>query len=401
MPSFDYKAKNRMGETIVGVVDAIDERSAAGAVREMGLLPMDVRPAKGARVPKAQTVEAGNAVERYLISPLWTGVNIKALAVFYRQMHTLLGSGMSLSEALGSIGRRQRGRLGVIVHEMQDNIMSGGLLSNTMRRYPKVFSRLQISLIRAGESGGLLEPMIDRIASYLEYELKIRALVAKATIHPTITFILAVMVFLFLPHAEILVNKGFGPFWSIVGPQLAMCFFAVLGLIVIAKLVFQFDFARTVWDSMKLYVPGAGGTARKIAMSRFSRAMAVLYAAGISITESVDIASDACANLYLGGRMKYAIPSLQSGQGITESLARTDAVSPMVLDMLAVGEKSGSQDAVLQKVSDYMDDEVDASMHKLSIALFVVMLLAAGVLVGYVVIEFWQKFYGQVSRVGQ
>ena len=114
------------------------------------------------------------------------------------------------------------------------------------------------------------------------------------------------------------------------------------------------------------------------------------------LSESVDVASDACANLYIGRGMKYAIPALQSGQGLTESLASTRSVSPMVLDMLAVGEKSGSSDAVLQKVSDYMDEEVDASIHKLGIALFVLMLLAAGGVVGYIAIQFYTGYFNNV-----
>lgn len=389
-----------MGETVVGVVEALDERTAAASVREMGHLPMEIRPAKGVTKAKPAAAEAGNVIERYLISPLWTGVNIKMLALFYRQLATLLASGMGISEALASIGRRQRGRLGIIVHEMRQNVIAGGRLSDTMSRYPRIFSRLQLALIRAGESGGLLEQMIDRIASYLEYELSIRKLIMKATAYPIVTLVLALVVCICVPHISVLVNDGLSPFFVLVWPQFRLWIFMLIGLVIVMKLVFQFSFVRLIWDAIKVQPPVVGSTARQIAMSRFSRALAVLYAAGMSFSESVDIASDACANLHIGRRMKYAIPAIQSGEGLTESLAKTRAVSPMVLDMLEVGEKSGSSDAALQKVADYMDEEVDASIHKLGIALFVIMIMAAGVVVGYIVVDFWQKYYGGMSRPG-
>lgn len=395
MPVYDYRAKDRSGNTVTGTVSAVDERAAADMIREMGHLPMDIHAGREARVAQ-QSTEAGNAFARYIIYPLWTGVNIKMLALFYRQLSTMLGSGMALSEALRSIGHRTRGRLGVIIAEMQENVSRGGPMSATMSRYPKVFSRLQIGLVRAGEGGGLMDQMVERIASYLEYEIKIRALIAKATVYPIIILISALVAFICVPHLEVLVNDGSGPFFALIWPGLRAWILWFIVIIVVMKLLFQFETVRIVWDCVKVQFPGVGGNARKIAMSRFSRALAVLYTSGMSMAESIDIAADACANLYIGRRVKFAIPGAQSGVGLTESLTRTGAVSPMVLDMLSVGERAGSMDTVLQKVADYMDEEVDASIHKLGIALFVLMILIAGVVVGYIVIKFFMGFYGKL-----
>lgn len=398
MPLFEYRAKDRSGATVTGTVDAADERGAASMVRELGHLPMDVHLARR-RPEREPSVEAGSAVQRYLIYPLWTGVNIKALALFYRQLATLLGSGMTLSEALRSAGNRTRGRLGTIIAEMQNNASLGVPMSETMVRYPKVFSRLQISLVRAGESGGLLEQMVDRIASYLEYELKVRKLIMKAVAYPVVTLVMALLAYICVPHLETAVKQGMGPFFSTVAPQLRAWTFGMLALVVVCKLLFQFETVRLVWDCFKSQFPGVGGNARKIAMTRFCRALAMLYSAGMPVAQSVDIAADACANIYIGRAIKYAIPAIQTGTGLTESLTRTGVVSPMVLDMLSVGERAGSTDASLQKVADYMDDELDASIHKIGIALFVLMLVVAGVIVGYIVIEFWQKYYGGIAKV--
>lgn len=396
MPLYEYKAKDRDGQTVSGTVDAPDQYAAAAAVRELGHFPMDIREAR-ARRAGPQNGEAGNALARYLIYPIWTGVNLKMLALFYRQLATMLAAGMSLAEALRSLENRTRGRFGVIIAEMRENVSCGGPMSAAMMRHPKVFSRLHTALVRAGETGGLLERMIDRIAGYLEYELKIRALIAKALIYPIIILIFAWLASICVPALPKLVNEGFTPFIHIVGPSLLQGLIWVIAIIVVLKLVFQFYAPRLVWDCVKVHIPIAGANARKIALSRFSNALAVLYAAGVSMADSLDVAADACGNLYMGRAIKCAIPALQSGRGLTESLARTRVISPMVLDMLAVGERSGDMDATLSKATEYMDGEVDSSIHKIGIALFVVMILIAGILVGSIVVGFWQKFYSSLA----
>jgi len=399
MPIYDYKAKDRSGATVTGTVSADDEHGAAEMIRELGHLPMDIRQAREQARSQAQpNMEAGNAFARYLIYPIWTGVNIKMLALFYRQLATMLAAGMALSEALRSQENRQRGRFGVIIAEMRENVSRGGKLSDTMRRYPKVFSRIQIALVRAGEGGGLLDRMVDRIATYLEYELKIRALIAKALIYPVLILIFAVFVQASLPHFALLINQGGGPFLAVVGPGLLRKALCILAIVVILKLMFQFYTPRLVWDCIKSNIPVIGGNARKIAMSRFSRALAVLYAAGMSLAESVDIAADASGNLFIGRGVKCAIPALQSGQGLTESLTRTRVVSPMVLDMLMIGERSGSSDSVLEKVADYMDDEVDSSIHKIGIALFVLMILVAAGVVLVVAIQAYGGYFSSIEK---
>lgn len=400
MTTFSYKAKDRAGNTVTGAVEAATASEAAGMVREMGHLPMDIQEAGAGRAESAASREAGSAFARYFIYPLWTGVNIKMLALFYRQLATLLASGMPLSQSLDSIGRRQRGRLGIIVQEMRENVTGGGRLSDTLVRYPRIFSKLQIALIQAGEAGGLLEQMVERVATYLEYEIHIRDLLSKALIYPIIILLFAWLAFHVVPVLPLLMERGFAPFIAVVGPPVLRQLCGFLVLVIVLKLVFQFEIPRLAWDYAKSNIPVLGGNARKIAMSRFSNAMAVLYAAGMSMAQCVDIASDACANLYLSRSMKCAVPAIQSGQGLTESLSRTRVVSPMVLDMLAVGERTGSTDAVLRKAADFMDAEVDSSIHKIGIALFVIMIVVAGIVVGSIVIGFWGGFYSGLSGAG-
>jgi len=151
--------------------------------------------------------------------------------------------------------------------------------------------------------------------------------------------------------------------------------------VIVLKLLLQFDSARIIWDSVKTIPPVIGTAARKVAMSRFSKALAVLHSAGLPLAQCVAISADASANLAIARGIKRAIPAIQSGEGLTESLAKTGCVSPMVLDMLATGERTGSMTTVLDKVAEYMDGEVDATLHKMGIALFVLCILVAGAIV--------------------
>ncbi|NLN76619.1 MAG: type II secretion system F family protein [Armatimonadetes bacterium] len=395
MPLFEYKAKDRAGNTVTGSLDAVDERGVAEKIREMGHLPMTISRAD-TTPPETSNAQSGGVLARYILYPLWTGVNIRMLAVFYRQFATLLGSGMSVAESLRSIASRTRGRLGVIIDEAQRSTSAGGKLSDSFSRHPRVFSRLQLALIRAGESGGMLDSMLDRIAQQLEYEIKIRGMIAKAMVYPIVVLVFAALVNIGVPHVDVIVHKGAGPFLSLVLPTVLSCLAKLIVALIIFKLVFQFDVPRLIWDALKVWIPVVGANARKIAMSRFSRSLAILYAAGVSMAESVDLASDVCGNLYIARSMKRAIPAIRSGTGLTEALGKTGAVSPIVLDMLIVGERTGSADTVLEKVADYMDDEVDASIHKISIALFVLMILIAAGIVGSIVVKFYSGFFTNI-----
>ena len=389
MPVFNYKAKDKSGNTVNGTVDALDKHSAAGKVREMGHLPMDIRPARG-KADRSTPKPAGSVLARYLIHPFYTGVSLRTLTFFFRQLATLLGAGMTLSEALGSAGSRASGRLRCIIDEAQATVQGGGQLSGVLQRHPQVFNRMVRELMRVGEAGGLLEEMTDRIASYLEYELSIRRMLAKTAFYPFLIFLAIIII----PRFPILVLHGPSAFAQAMLAYLRQWLPHLVIALVVLKILFQSEDVRFVWDSIKIRLPVLGAMAAKIAMSRFSRALAVLYSAGVSMSESVSVAADASSNIAVARLVKRAVPAIQRGGSLTESLAKTGAVTPMVLDMLSTGEKTGSMDSVLNKVADYMDEEVDATIHKLGILMFVGAILIAGVIVARIVLEGYMSYAG-------
>lgn len=390
MPTFSYRAKDRSGNTVTGSIEALDVRQAAGMIREQGGLPMEIRPVDAAAAPSV--APAGSALARYLIHPLWTGVNIRALMFFFRQMATLLAAGMSLSEALRSVGTRQRGRLGRIVADMNYRVMNGGRLSQEMERHPRVFSKLQLSLTRVGESGGLIDQMMDRIASHLEYEMSVRRRIVQAVFYPCMIFAFIIL----KPILMALILENGRAALMVARAALQHTILPLLCIVIVVKLLLQFEAARYVWDYLKMLPPMLGTAAKKVAMSRFSRALAVLYASGLPLTEALMVAADASANVAVAKGVRRAVPAIQAGEGLTASLQRTGVVSPMVLDMLATGERTGNMDGVLQKVSGYMDEEVDMTVHKTGIVLFVMMIIVAGIVVAVQLLGFYGGYFNQL-----
>ncbi|MHB9038179.1 MAG: type II secretion system F family protein [Armatimonadota bacterium] len=393
MPTFSYKAKDTKGNTRTGTLEAADERTAAAMIREAGGLPMEISAIRSPKSSSA-TNSLRPSARSYLIDPIWSGVNIRGLAFFYSQLHTLLGAGMSLSEALRSVGGRTRGRLRAIIMEACDHVQRGGRFSEVMGKYPRVFNRLQISLMRAGESGGLLEPMIERIAAYLDYELSIRRQLAKITFYPFAIFFFVILT----PHVPLLILKGGAPFAESLWGSLRVWLPWLLGSMVAVKYLFLLEPVRLAWDFAKIQPPLLGTMARKVAMSRFCRAISSLYSAGTPMGEALSVSSDACANIAIANGIKRAIGPVQSGEKLTDSLARTGVMMPIVLDMLSTGEKTGSMDAVLAKAADYMDEEVDSTIHKAGIALFVLMILIAAYMVLQMVVAFYQSYFSGVMQ---
>ena len=391
MIKYNYTAKTLDGKVINGNLEASSESEAVSLIRELNAFPIKITKEKAAKS------EDGNAFVRLFIYPFWTGVNLKNLAAFYRQLSTLLAAGMSLSEGLNSISSRTKGRLGVIVVQAMDHVRNGGRFSEIIEKHPRVFSYLQLSLIRAGESGGSMDKMISNIADYLDYEINIRRNISKALFYPIIIFFFIIV----SPALPALIMEGFDAFAKIVLARLMSWVPQTLIIYLLLRFLLQFQIARLVWDNIKMVPPVIGTAARKIAMSRFARAFSVLYNSGVQTSEALSIAADATGNIAIATNLKKAVPAIRSGRGLIESLALTGAIMPMVMDMLAVGEKTGNFSVVLEKTCDHLDQEVDSTLHKVGIMVFVLSLIAAGIVVGFMVLSSYTTHFDDVLKTAE
>lgn len=395
MTIYSYKVKDAKGNTQTGTLEAESERQAAAMIREAGGFPMEIRPVRGSAVSVPDGL-AGSVIARYFIHPIWTGVSLRSLMFFYRQLATMLAAGMSLSEALRGISERMRGSLGRIVGMAQARVQNGGQLSEEMIRHPRVFAPIQVSLIRAGEQSGLLEPMAERIATYLEFEMSIRRKIVTATFYPVLILLFIVV----QPALIALVMGTVEDAIRIVLGQVQTIGIPIAVAIIACKFLFQFEQVRFAWDIVKIQPPVLGTMVRKIAMSRFCRALAMLYSAGIPIARAVSISADACANIAIGASIKKVIPAINDGNPLAESLRKTGMILPEVIDMLEVGEKTGSSDATLKKVADYMEDEANTTLKKLPVVLFVLMMVIAGFMTLRVVLGGYTQYADQIMESG-
>jgi type II secretory pathway component PulF len=399
MATFSYQAKDSGGNTINGVVEALDERSAANAIREMGFYPIRIFVSSGAvmapslpNTPDSASPLAPRMGTQSTIhaAPFLMGVPLDELAMMYRQLATLANAGVPLTQSLFTLVQQTRdGRLRRILEEAGNAVASGNTLSQTMVRYPAVFSEMQVEMIRAAEMSGMLEPICNRIADYLEREIEMRRKINRETLYPKLVFFVAGCVVLLLGF----LRAGAEGFFGMVrfGVTTALILFGGWWLF---KFLNQMPWFGAAWDRVKMMIPGPGGVARRYATARFTRALAVLYGSGILLPTAVTIAGRACGNRAIGQQMIDLVPMLMSGRGIGEVLAMSGLLSPIAVQMARTGEQTGSLDTMMHKVADYLESEADQKAHQQAIFLGVAAIIIAGIVVAFIAIGF---YVGQVS----
>ena len=372
MPIFVYKAKDESGKTVNGTVDAPDRHIAVGKIRDLGYWPLEVKQ-QGGKCEEKVKKPRGDSV----FNAIWTGVSIQSQALFFRQLATMMQAGMTLGQALDSLGRqRGMGRLPGIARHAAEHVRAGGQLSDVFAAYPRVFSKMQLGLIKAAETGGLLETMIERIATYLERELELRQKFARVTFYPKILFI-AILLFPFVPSLVLGGPSAMTGFiWYIVH------LIILVSIIYVAfKLLMAISSVRRAWDFVKLCFPVLGTVVRKLAMSRFCTALSVMYSAGIPISQAVELSSEALGNEQLRRVVVSTIPEIRNGGKLSPALRRAGGVPDLVLGMVETGESTGNLDTTLNKVGEYYDNESVTTLEKTGYLLFVLMILIAGVIV--------------------
>jgi type IV pilus assembly protein PilC len=390
MPTFSYHAKDRQGRQISGLIEAVNPSLAAASLREQGLFPTKIEQAAAGATfdhslpptPDPQRPLSLPAPSRVEAMPFAVSVPLPELAMFYRQFATLLRSGVPLLQALNALEQQTRHtRLKAILRDCQAAIASGAPLSKVMERYPAVFTSMQTELIRAGETGGMLENMCNRLADYLEREIEIRRKLQRETLYPKIVLSLAGIVGLIVKWAQ----AGMGATGSaLVMERLKFAaIVAALGVFLwwLARFLNQFPAFGAAWDNIKMFIPGVGGVSRRYATARFCRALGALFAGGVSIVRAVEIAGRACGNRAIAQAMLDGVPMLMSGQGIATVLAQSGVLSPIAVQMARTGEQTGSLDDMLNRVADFLESEADMKAHRLATVLGVVAILVAAVVV--------------------
>ncbi len=391
MKRFQYFGRDGSGKEVEGVLESASAVAVAGQLTGNGITPVRIQELHGA----ANGEEPGQIDLRKLLPP--PKVNLEELVIFSRQMHSLLRAGIPLNRALrGMVATVRNPTLEAALRDIGAGIEGGGDLAGVMARHPKIFNRLYLSIVHVGENTGRLDEAFARVASYLELERETIKRMKSATRYPMFVIIaiaIAIAVInLFVIPAFAKVFAGFGAelpwqtrfliaisdftvtWWPLI-------LIAVVGAFIAFRRYVETEAGRLVWDRYKLRLPLVGGIFERVAMGRFARTFAMMSAAGVPIIQTLRVVSTAVGNEHIGSKVREISAGIERGENLVRSAAATRMFSPLVMQMLTVGEETGQVDELLVEVAQFYEQEVDYDLKQLADAIEPIMIVFVGVLV--------------------
>ena len=406
MPLFAYKAKKDDGSTVEGMLQADTERGALDALGRQGVFPLEIE--ESGRRPAAVAVAARRSRRR---------IRNEDVGLFTQQLGDLLKAGVPINRALTTLqAQTSNSSFADLITEISKEISSGKPLHETLARYPRHFPPLYTSMVRAGETGGFLEDVLHRLATFIDKDADLRSRLKAALAYPALLIVLgtAAIIFLmvfFIPRfSEIFIKLGSQLPWStrvVMGVSYFMRDYwmipvslVVLLPVVWARITSTFAGRHTV-DRIKLAMPVYGDVTLKSAIARFTRTLGTLLKSGVPILSGLQIAKEAMGNAVLMRDIEEAAAGVKQGRSLAEILRRSRGFPAMVVDMIAVGEESGNLDQVLVNLADSYDNQVDRSV-KVFISLFEpALLVVMASIVGFVVISMLLPVFTLSSMMGK
>jgi type IV pilus assembly protein PilC len=407
MATFAYKALDAKGASMSGQIDGNSKAEAAATLRNKGLTVIDLNEVKKGLA----SIDIFAGLQR---------VKSKDLTVFSRQFATMINSGLSMLRALSVLEEQtENKKLAEVIGSVRADVEAGISLSDALEKHPKVFSRLYVSMVRAGEIGGILDEVLNRLAAQLEKDDSIKRAVKSAMVYPIMIGAFAIIVLigmvLFLIPIFAGMYKSMGnaklPMLTRIMVSVSNVMKSWRGAIVVAVIIALVVVIRKIkatpqgtmaWDRFKLNIPmGIGEIMRKMAVARFSRTLGTLISSGVPILQALEITGKAAGNALIEKVMMDVQANVKEGQTISEPLQGVSVFPEMVVQMIAVGEETGSLDQMLQKVADFYEDEVNAAVKSLTSILEPIMMLGVGALVGTVVISMYLPIFNMMNVVKQ
>lgn len=408
MKEFVYTARDAAGAYVEGRIAAENSAVAVARLRAQGLHVERIRPAG---LPEHESASQPESVTRRVLQetvyPVYAGVSLQDLGLFYRQLATLIGAGMALYQALTALANQTRNaRLRAILQEAQVHVMNGGRLSEVLDRHRYAFTDLQRDMIRTAEYAGTLEETTRRLADYLERELNLRRMISRLTLYPKLVLLAALFILgrsFFgdgMPAFSKLIVGSLGKV-SYTGMDYAYDTLAVLvvlgvGYVVVRAigrtLFYRSPSSRATWERLKMGVPALGGVVRGFALTRFGRAFSALYGAGVPLNSALASAGRASGSTVIEQAVARAVDLVERGEGLSASLAATGAFDAMFLDMLRTGEQTGNLDAMVTKAADYLESDAETRAHQYSHIFATAIYLLVALLVGYAVVSFYMSY---------
>ena len=424
MANFQYSALDAKGEQTTGVVAANNETEAIQQLRAKGLYPTQIQEEGKAKKGKvtAPVKSKTKATAKSSKSLLGGRVKPKNLMIFTRQLATLIDSGLPLLRSLTVLEKQEPHLvLRATVGALAENVQGGSTFSESLAQHPKIFNKLYVNMVKAGELGGVLEIVLNRLAEYQEKAQKLKNKIVSAMVYPVIVMFIAVAILVFL---MIFIVPKFKEMFASTESQLPMISQIVFGtsefflarplfvpnivfvFIVFAVGVFIFNFwgrtkgGRKAIDTMKLKLPILGDIQRKSAVSRFSRTLGTLVTSGVPILQALNITRDTAGNVVLSQAIEKVHESVKEGETIVTPLQASGVFPSMVISMVDVGEETGQLPEMLLKVADVYDDEVDNSVTALTSILEPIMIVFLALVVGSVVFALFLPLIKMIETMG-
>jgi general secretion pathway protein F len=395
MPVYEYRALNTAGKVIRGIVDADDVRGARAKLRKSGIFPTELREDK---------VIGSRETRRELhISSLFRRVKAQDVSLMIRQLSTLLAAGLPLVESLTAlIEQVDTPYLKRVITQVREKVNEGGTLADAFVEYPRVFSPLAVNMTRAGEASGALEIVLLRLADFTESQVALRNKIWAAMTYPILmTFVGAGVLFFLLTFVIPTVTQIFRdleqslPWPTVILISLSsflreywwVLFLGVLALVFVANKYRNTEKGRFLYDRLKLRIPVFGSLFQKVAISRFSRTLGILLESGLPLLNALTIVKAVVNNTVLAQAIEEAGENISEGQDIASPLRRSHLFPPLVIHMIAVGEKSGRLEELLRRIAENYDNEIETTVQGLTAILEPVMILIMGVVVGFIVLS--------------
>jgi type IV pilus assembly protein PilC len=404
MVAFAWEGKTKDGAFRTGVMEAKTAEEVMQKLRNQAITPSKVKKkAMEIRLPKL---------------PGFGGVGLKDLVIFTRQFSTMIDAGLPLVQCLEILGTQSENKaMKDILLQVKETVEGGATFADALKKHPKVFDDLYVNLVAAGEVGGILDTILNRLAVYIEKNMKLRKKVKGAMVYPICILIVAVGVLLILLYYVIPVfEKMFADFgskqalpavtqslidfsrWMRDNWYIVLAFF--IGIPTGIHFFKKWPKGLHMWDTMKLKMPIFGPLFRKVAVARFSRTLGTMVSSGVPILDALDIVAKSAGNKVVEEGIYYTREKISEGKTMAEPLAESGVFPGMVVQMIAVGESTGALDQMLGKIADFYDEEVDVAVDALTSLMEPVMLVFLGGMVGFFLVAMYLPIFNLASVVG-
>lgn len=403
MPTYVFKGRNRFNEIVAGERVAPDRAALESALRREQVILTSAKE-KG----KGFDFQLGKREK----------VKTKELAIFTRQFSVMLDAGLPLVQCLDILGQQQDNPyFAKVISRTREDVEAGSTLADAMSRHPKVFEQLFVNMVEAGETGGILDIILQRLSTFLEKLVKLKSDVKSALVYPvaviaiSIIVISVIMIFV-IPSFKSIFESLVGPgeslpwltemvvelssfmasFWWLIAIVLGLLFYGL-------RTYYKTPKGKKVLDGLSLKIPIIGEILRKIAISRFSRTLGTLLSSGVPILESLDITARTSGNVVVEEAILKVRVAIEQGETFLEPLKQAKIFPPMVCQMIGIGEQTGALDAMLSKIADFYEQEVDSAIANLLAMLEPAMIMFLGVTIGTIVIAMYLPLFSLISKL--